>query len=29
MRHKVVLYLQLAAHDKRTFQVDVADVGDY
>lgn len=29
MRHEVVLYLQLAAHDKRTFQVDIADVGDY
>lgn len=30
MKHKlIILHLQLPAHDKRTFQVDVADVGDY
>lgn len=25
----LLLHLQLPAHDKRTFQIDVADVGDY
>lgn len=29
MKLKLVFHLQLPAHDQRTVQVDVADVGDY